>query len=158
MDEKITTSTVAENNSDNILEVKHLKKYFSIAKKYHFVEPMKAIGVRIKRLFAKDKTAIDKPPVKFSTTTYLRAVDDITFSLPRGTTIGVVGESGCGKTTLGRTILRLYEANGGQIIFDGNEIPHGYAAGISRPVFQPSAAYDDRKYHCRSGKGTQYRT
>lgn len=122
MDEKITTSTVAENNSDNILEVKHLKKYFSIAKKYHFVEPMKAIGVRIKRLFAKDKTAIDKPPVKFSTTTYLRAVDDITFSLPRGTTIGVVGESGCGKTTLGRTILRLYEANGGQIIFDGNDI------------------------------------
>lgn len=122
MDEKLTTSTIVENNTDNILEVRHLNKYFPIAKKYRFAEPMKAIGVRIKRLFAKDKSQIEKPPVKFSTTTYLRAVNDISFSLPRGTTIGVVGESGCGKTTLGRTILRLYDANGGQIIFNGEDI------------------------------------
>lgn len=121
MDEKQTISTEAVTTTDNILEVKHLNKYFPIAKKYHFVEPCKAIGKRIKLLFTKDKTE-PKPPVVFSTTTYLKAVNDVSFDLPRGTTIGVVGESGCGKTTLGRTILRLYDADGGQIIFDGADI------------------------------------
>lgn len=121
MDEKINASTVAEKQTDNILEVRHLKKYFAIKKTLRFVEPCKAIGKRIQMLFSKDKTE-EKPPVVFTDTTYLKAVDDVSFTLPRGTTIGVVGESGCGKTTLGRTILRLYEANGGQIIFDGDDI------------------------------------
>ena len=52
----------------------------------------------------------------------LHAVDDVTFSLEAGTTVGVVGESGCGKTTLGRTILKLLEPTSGEIKFDGTNI------------------------------------
>ena len=52
----------------------------------------------------------------------LHAVDDVTFSLDAGTTVGVVGESGCGKTTLGRTILKLLEPTSGEIKFDGTNI------------------------------------
>ena len=53
---------------------------------------------------------------------YLRAVDDVSFTLDAGKTLGIVGESGCGKTTLGRTVLRLYSNNGGEILFDGQDI------------------------------------
>ncbi len=52
----------------------------------------------------------------------LIAVDDVSFKLMPGETLGIVGESGCGKTTLGRTILKLHESNGGQIIFEGQDI------------------------------------
>ena len=52
----------------------------------------------------------------------LVAVDDVSFTLAPGETLGIVGESGCGKTTLGRAILKLHPANGGQIIFDGEDI------------------------------------
>ena len=52
----------------------------------------------------------------------LVAVDDVSFKLHAGETIGIVGESGCGKTTMGRTILKLHPSNGGQIIFDGEDI------------------------------------
>ena len=52
----------------------------------------------------------------------LHAVDDVTFTIDRGKTLGVVGESGCGKSTTGRTILRLLEPTGGQVIFDGEDI------------------------------------
>ena len=52
----------------------------------------------------------------------LVAVDNVSFKLMPGETLGIVGESGCGKTTLGRTILKLHEANGGQIIFEGKDI------------------------------------
>ena len=81
------------NNTQYILEVHNLKKYFPIETNF-----------------------FGKP------TRYLHAVDDVSFNLKSGTTIGVVGESGCGKTTLGRTILRLYNTDGGQIIFDGDDI------------------------------------
>ena len=52
----------------------------------------------------------------------LIAVDNVSFDLYPGETLGIVGESGCGKTTLGRTILKLHPSSGGQIIYDGNDI------------------------------------
>ncbi len=66
-------------------------------------------------------------PVKtgFFKTIPLKAVDDVSFSIKRGETLGLVGESGCGKTTVGRTILRLYKPTAGQVFFDGNEITDG---------------------------------
>ena len=73
-------------DAEEILRVEHLKKYFPI-----------------------EKNLFGKP------TAYLRAVDDVSFTVKRGTTIGIVGESGCGKTTLGRTILRLYDVDDGKI-------------------------------------------
>ena len=85
--------TIVANKTDYILQVSKLKKYFPIEKDF-FGRPTK----------------------------YLKAVQKVSFNLKRGTTIGVVGESGCGKTTLGRTILKLYEPTAGQIIFNGQNI------------------------------------
>lgn len=63
------------------------------------------------------KTSIFGKPLE-----YVKAVDDVSFDVYEGETLGLVGESGCGKTTLGRTILRLVEPTGGSAIFDGKEI------------------------------------
>ena len=52
----------------------------------------------------------------------LHAVDDVTFTIDRGKTLGVVGESGCGKSTTGRAILRLLEPTGGQVLFEGEDV------------------------------------
>ncbi|QAY67702.1 ABC transporter ATP-binding protein [Paenibacillus protaetiae] len=52
----------------------------------------------------------------------LQAVNDISFAIEKGETVGVVGESGCGKSTAGRTIMRLYEPTAGNVIFDGEDI------------------------------------
>ena len=82
-----------ENNKNIILEVKGLKKYFPIK-----------------------KDVFGRPLVN------LRAVDNVTFELEAGKTIGVVGESGCGKTTLGRTILQLYDTTGGKTLYYGHKV------------------------------------
>ena len=64
-------------------------------------------------------------PVKgniFKKKKYVQAVESVSFSIYKGETLGLVGESGCGKTTLGRTIIRLYEPTSGKIIYDGTPI------------------------------------
>lgn len=80
------------SNKEVILEVKNLCKYFHANK-----------GV-------------------FTKKSYVKAVDNVSFSINRGETLGLVGESGCGKTTTGRTILKLYEPTNGNIIFKGEDI------------------------------------
>ena len=58
----------------------------------------------------------------FFKTTPLKAVDDVSFNIYRGETLGLVGESGCGKTTVGRTILHLYEPTDGEVVYDGRTL------------------------------------
>lgn len=60
--------------------------------------------------------------VGFFKSKYLKAVDDVSFSIKKGETLGLVGESGCGKTTVGRTILNLYKPTSGEIWYDGKLI------------------------------------
>jgi peptide/nickel transport system ATP-binding protein len=76
-------------NTENVLEVRNLKKYF----------PIKA-GM-LGRVVGN-----------------VRAVDGISFSIKRGTTMGLVGESGCGKTTVGKTVLRLNDKTEGEVLFE----------------------------------------
>ena len=68
--------------------------------------------------------------VGFMKTKMLKAVDDVSFTVKRGETVGLVGESGCGKTTLGRTILQLYKPTAGRIIFNGQRVNPGTKVDI----------------------------
>jgi len=81
--------------SDNkvLVEIKDLKKYFPVKK----------------GLFGTNRS-------------YVKAVDGISFTINKGETLGLVGESGCGKTSCGRTIIKLYEPTGGKIIYDGHDL------------------------------------
>lgn len=96
----------------------------------------------------------------FSKAKTLKAVDGVSFSIGQGETMGLVGESGCGKTTVGRSILRLYEATGGKIIFQGTDITH-YSDAQMQPfrkkmqmIFQdPYTSLDPRKKHWRYHRG-----
>lgn len=80
-------------NKEILLEVKNLKKYFPVNKGF----------------FKKDIQQV-------------KAVDDVSFFIRKGETLGLVGESGCGKSTTGRTIIKLYEPTAGEVIFNGTEI------------------------------------
>lgn len=68
----------------------------------------------------------------FMKTTMLKAVDDVSFSIARGETLGLVGESGCGKTTVGRTLLQLYKPTGGEVWFDGKKVDRTTVAEFHR--------------------------
>ncbi len=68
----------------------------------------------------------------FLRTTMLKAVDGVSFSIKKGETLGLVGESGCGKTTVGRTLLHLYKPTAGEVWFDGVKIEKGPALDAFR--------------------------
>lgn len=70
---------------------------------------------------------------------YIQAVDDVSFTIDRGETLGLVGESGCGKTTTGRTLLRLYEPTGGRFVYDGDVI-----FDVEKKVFADMLPYRKR--------------
>ena len=84
----------------------------------------------------------------FRKTTLLKAVDGVSFQIKPGETLGLVGESGCGKTTVGRTLLHLYKPTGGRILFNGNEVNSGNIKTYRRKmqmVFQdPYSSLDPR--------------
>jgi len=107
-----------------LLEVEHVKLHFPIKQ-----------GILIDR-----------------TVGHVHAVDDVTFTLHEGETLGLVGESGCGKTTLSRTVMRLLEPTGGAVRFRGDDVTHAKRKGLTalrremQMVFQdPYASLNPRK-------------
>ncbi len=104
--------------NEKLVEVQHLQQYFPVSGS---------------KLFEKK---------------VVKAVDDVSFYINRGETLGLVGESGCGKTTTGRTLLRLYEPTGGKIFYDGKDITKVKMLPYRRKmqiVFQdPYASLDPR--------------
>ncbi len=88
-----SADSTTDKRRDVLLDVKGLKKYYPVKKGFW----KRTVG-------------------------YVKAVDGVDFTINRGETFGLVGESGCGKTTIGKSILRLTEATDGQILFDGKDI------------------------------------
>jgi peptide/nickel transport system ATP-binding protein len=73
----------------------------------------------------------------------VRAVDGLSFDIRRGETVGLVGESGCGKTTVGRTLLRLEEPTSGQVVFDGADVTHASGAQLKSYRRQIQVIFQD---------------
>ncbi|MDE7264844.1 MAG: ATP-binding cassette domain-containing protein [Clostridia bacterium] len=90
---KRKTEKSEEQEEEVLLEVKNLCQYFPVETNF-FGEPVK----------------------------FLKAVDDVSFKLKKGRTLGIVGESGCGKTTMGRSLLNLYDITSGEVYFKGEKI------------------------------------
>ncbi len=94
MTEPVGTGNGATPDDDILVQVNNLKMYFPVTS-----------GMIFQRTVA-----------------YVKAVDDVSFTVKRGETLGLVGESGCGKTTTGRCILQLYKPTDGQVVFDGQDL------------------------------------
>lgn len=110
--------------AENILEVRHLKKWFKIG----------------------------NPAIKKVGVSYLHACDDVSFEIRKGEIFGIIGESGSGKSTIGKCVLNLQSSDSGEIIFDGQDI-FGYSQKKMKPlrkdmqmVFQnPLASFNPKK-------------
>jgi peptide/nickel transport system ATP-binding protein/oligopeptide transport system ATP-binding protein len=89
----MTDQTIKKNGSKPLVEIKNLVKYFPV-----------------------------RSGLLQRVTAWVQAVDDVSFTIQKGETLGLVGESGCGKTTVGRTVLRLIEPTGGSVNFDGQDV------------------------------------
>ncbi|UYZ23213.1 ABC transporter ATP-binding protein [Mesobacillus jeotgali] len=94
-----------KNSSETLLELQDLKKHFPI-----------------------------KSGLLQKTVGHIKAVDGINLKVNKGETLGIVGESGCGKSTVGRTIIRLYEPTDGKIIFNGQDISHLSESDLRKDV------------------------
>src|SRR5437763_10902288 len=98
------STTTSSGSSDDLLIVENLKKHFPVTR-----------GI----IFQKEVASV-------------KAVDGVTFTVKKGETLGVIGESGCGKSTMARCIMRLLEPTAGRIVFDGRDI-----TTISRAEMRP---------------------
>jgi len=90
----VENQKTSSSNREVLLSVRGLKKYFPITS-----------GIIIQREVGA-----------------VKAVDDVSFDVYKGETLGLVGESGCGKSTTGRTVLQLYRPTAGQVLFEGNDL------------------------------------
>ena len=115
-------SIITKNGKEDLVEVEHLTKYFPVR------------GGLLQRVVA-----------------WVQAVDDVSFGVRQGETLGLVGESGCGKTTVGRTMLRLIEPTGGRVLFRGENVFDLHGKDLKRIrrnmqiIFQdPYASLDPR--------------
>ena len=113
-----------QTSTDTLVEVKNLKMYFPVRS-----------GVIFQRKVAD-----------------IKAVDDVSFTIKRGETLGLVGESGCGKTTTGRCILQLYHPTEGQVLFEGEDLTQMSGGNLRRfrrrmqMIFQdPYSSLDPRQ-------------
>ncbi|MFW5911761.1 MAG: ATP-binding cassette domain-containing protein, partial [Halolamina sp.] len=93
----MTEPASAQPDADAILQVRNLRKYYQDG------------GGLLDRLLGRDAASV-------------KAVDGVSFDVREGETLGLVGESGCGKSTTGETLLRLREATDGTVAFDGEEV------------------------------------
>src|SRR3954447_26431491 len=94
-----TTPTTDGTNGKYLVDAQHLVKYYPV-----------------------------RGGLLYRTVAEVKAVDDVSFAIKPGETFGLVGESGCGKTTVGRTLLRLVPATGGSVTFEGRDV-FGLGAG-----------------------------
>ncbi len=165
-----TAAAEAQQENSNLLEVRDLKKYFLIRKEWKLVkekvpvapaepaaEQAEGEGEEAAQPEAQPETAEsapegegEAPQEAFKTKhkleyrkTYVKAVDGVSFNIAQGETLGVVGESGCGKSTMGRSILRLLDITAGSVVFDGKDITKMKAAELRKIRPQMQIVFQD---------------